>query len=104
MQLKINAYDTVETGEYNGKWQIRVGYINKNGEFKPYFKSVTNKDGSTRSVPMSLTFDDYKTRIEFLNVCAENIGEDNMYAFLAHQADLHGYELVKKPKQSDVPF
>jgi len=91
MQLKINQYDTIETGEYNGKWQIKVGYINKNGEFKPYFKSVTNKDGSTRSVPMSLTFDSDAERLNFIETIANE----------------SGYELIEKPQQppqEDVPF
>jgi hypothetical protein len=91
MQLKINQYDTVETGTYNGKWQIKVGYINKNGEFKPYFKSVTNKDGSTRSVPVSLTFDSDTDKFAFVDMCADEMG----------------YKLVEKtqqPPQEDVPF
>jgi hypothetical protein len=108
MQLKINQYDTVETGTYNGKWQIKVGYISKEGAFKPYYKSIRNKDGSTTAVPVSLTFDDYKDRIEFLSLCSEDIGEDNLLAFIANQADLLGYELVKKepmqPPTDDVPF
>lgn len=109
MQIKINSYDTVETGHYQGKWQIKVGYISKEGAFKPYYKSIRNKDGSTTAVPVSLTFDDYKARIEFLNVSAEDIGEDNLLSFIANQADLLGYELVKKepmqpPTETDVPF
>jgi hypothetical protein len=91
MQLKINQYDTVETGTYNGKWQIKVGYIIKNGEFIPYFKSVTNKDGSTRSVPVSLTFDSDTDKFAFVDMCADEMG----------------YKLVEKtqqPPQEDVPF
>lgn len=90
MQLKINQYDTIETGEYNGKWQIRVGYVSKTGEFKPYFKSVRNQYGSTRSVPVSLTFDSDADIWTFLNGCA----------------DEHGYEVIEKKQQpkDDVPF
>jgi hypothetical protein len=108
MQLKINQYDTVETGHYQGKWQIKVGRVDEHGKFWPHFQSIKKKDGSQINVPVSLTFDDYKDRIEFLSLCSEDIGEDNLLAFIANQADLLGYELVKKepmqPPTDDVPF
>ena len=90
MQLKINQYDTVEIGEYNGKWQIRVGYINKNGEFKPHFQAIRKKDGSEIKVPVSLTFDSESDKMAFLRMCADEMG----------------CELVEKQPQptEDVPF
>ena len=92
MQLKINQYDTIETGEYNGKWQIKVGRIDQEGKFWPHFQSIKKKDGSQINVPVSLTFDSDNDRLVFLEMCA---GEA-------------GYELVVKtpqpPQEIDVPF
>jgi hypothetical protein len=111
MQLKINQYDTVETGEYNGKWQIKVGRVDQEGNFRPHFQSIKKKDGSQINVPVSLTFEDTlehpHSRLEFLNLCASGVDESDMYVFVSNQADLHGYELVKKqqpPQETDVPF
>jgi hypothetical protein len=92
MQLKINQYDTVETGTYNGKWQIKVGRIDQEGNFRPHFQSIKKKDGSQINVPVSLTFDSDNDRLVFLEMCADEMG----------------YKLVEKtpqpPQESDVPF
>lgn len=74
MQLKINQYDTVETGRFNGKWQIKVGRLDQEGNFKPHFQSVRKKDGSTLKVPVSLTFDTDADAVNFLNACAKDLG------------------------------
>ena len=72
MQIKINEYDTIETGRYNGKWQIKAGRV-KDGKFYPDFKQIKKKDGSMINVPVSLTFDKDEDAIEFLKACAKDI-------------------------------
>ena len=92
MQLKINTYDTIETGEYNGKWQIKVGRVDQEGKFWPHFQSIKKKDGSQINVPVSLTFDSDAERLNFIETIANE----------------SGYELIEKPQQppqeTDVPF
>jgi hypothetical protein len=92
MQLKINQYDTVETGIYNGKWQIKVGRVDQEGNFRPHFQSIKKKDGSQINVPVTLTFDSDAERLNFIETIANE----------------SGYELIEKPQQPpqeiDVPF
>lgn len=89
MQIKINEYDTIETGRYNGKWQIKAGRV-KDGKFYPDFKQIKKKDGSMINVPVSLTFDSESDKMAFLRMCADEMG----------------CELVEKQPQptEDVPF
>jgi hypothetical protein len=92
MQLKINQYDTVETGHYQGKWQIKVGRVDQEGKFWPHFQSIKKKDGSQINVPVTLTFDSDTDKFAFVDMCA----------------DAMGYKLTEKiqqpPQESDVPF
>jgi hypothetical protein len=92
MQLKINQYDTVETGTYNGKWQIKVGRVDQEGKFWPHFQSIKKKDGSQINVPVTLTFDSDTDKFAFVDMCANEMG----------------YKLVEKtqqpPQEIDVPF
>jgi hypothetical protein len=90
MQLKINQYDTVETGTYNGKWQIKVGRVDQEGTFRPHFQSIKKKDGSQINVPVTLTFEHDDDILAFLTLCAEEMG----------------FDIVRKqqPPTDDVPF
>lgn len=73
MQVKINQYDTVETGRYNGKWQMKPGKLDQEGGFRPDFKSIKRKDGSSQSIPVSITFDTDANAIAFLKACIAEI-------------------------------
>jgi len=92
MQLKINQYDTVETGEYNGKWQIKVGRVDQEGNFRPHFQSIKKKDGSQINVPVTLTFDSDDDRKNFIDMCCNELG------YKCTDPD------PQPPEQSDVPF
>jgi hypothetical protein len=93
MQLKINQYDTVETGIYNGKWQIKVGRVDQEGNFRPHFQSIKKKDGSQINVPVTLTFDSNEDRFSFLSMCAKEAG----YMLAENNAK-------PQPPTEDVPF
>jgi len=69
MQVKINAYDSISTGRYQGKWQIKVGRIGKEDKFFQDFKIAKKKDGTEIKIPVSLTFDTDKEAMDFLKSC-----------------------------------
>lgn len=96
MQLKINQYDTVETGTYNGKWQIKVGRVDEHGKFWPHFQSIKKKDGSQINVPVTLTFDSDSDRLDFLCMCAKEAG----YILAENNAK----QPQQPPQETDVPF
>jgi hypothetical protein len=73
MQIKINEYDTIETGRYNGKWQIKPGRVDQNGIFRPDFKQIKKKDGTTQAIPVSITFDKDEDAIEFFKACVKDL-------------------------------
>lgn len=73
MQIKINNYDTVETGRYNGKFQIKLGKVGKDDKFYQAFMQVKKKDGSVLNVPVCLTFETDVDAVEFLKSCANEL-------------------------------
>lgn len=73
MEIQINKYDVVQTGFYDNKFQIKLGYYNKNGEFKARFLTIKSKDGTEKFTPVTLTFDDKDTAVAFCDVCKGEI-------------------------------
>jgi hypothetical protein len=74
MQIKINNYDSVETGRYNGKFQIKLGKIGKEEKFYQAFMQVKKKDGSEINVPVCLTFESDEDAANFVRSIAQEIG------------------------------
>lgn len=72
MQIKVNDYDSVETGRYNGKWQIKAGRV-KDGKFYPDFKQIKKKDGSMMNIPVTITFDRDEDAVEFFKLCVKDL-------------------------------
>ena len=66
MQVKTTDYDTIQTGVYAGKHQAVVGWVNKDGEFKPRAHKVVKKDGTESFPPISITIGDKETATNFL--------------------------------------
>lgn len=92
METKVSKYQTLQTGRYNGQFQIMLGWENKSGEFKPNFFSKRQKDGTEKSYPASITFEDDKIAIEFHLSCLK---------------ELTGKDYIEKPidkPAEDVPF
>jgi len=57
MEYEINKWhDAIKSGEYQGKTQITLGYMDKSGAFRPKF--IAKKDGSV--LPASITFDTFE--------------------------------------------
>ena len=88
MRFKINEYDTIETGRYNGKFQIKIGRVGKDDKFYQDFKIVKKKDGSEIKVPVTMTFDN---------------DDDATHLFYLCECELKGldHEKVETP---DIPF
>ena len=74
METKVSKYQMLQTGRYNGQYQIMLGWENKSGEFKPNFFSKRQKDGTEKSYPASITFEDDATAVAFFRAC---LGELN---------------------------
>ena len=70
MRFKINEYDTIETGRYNGKFQIKIGRVGKDDKFYQDFKIVKKKDGSEIKVPVTMTFDNDDDAYQCFDLCA----------------------------------
>jgi hypothetical protein len=74
MQIKINNYDSVELGRYNGKFQIKLGKVGKEEKFYQAFMQVKKKDGSEINVPVCLTFESDDDAKNFIKSVAQEIG------------------------------
>ena len=78
MRFQINAYDTIETGRYNGKFQIKIGRVGKDDKFYQDFKLAKKKDGTEIKVPVTMTFDRDSDVSKFFDVCEIELkGVDN---------------------------
>ena len=77
METKVSKYQTLQTGRYNGQFQIMLGWVNKSGEFKPNFFSKRQKDGTEKSYPASITFEDDKTAIAFFRACLAELNTED---------------------------
>lgn len=74
MQIKINQYDSVETGRYNGKYQIKLGKIGKEDKFYQAYMQVRKKDGTEINVPVCLTFEQDEDVVNFIRSVAQEVG------------------------------
>jgi hypothetical protein len=74
MQIKINQYDSVETGRYNGKYQIKLGKIGKEDKFYQAYMQVKKKDGTEINVPVCLTFERDEDVVNFIRSVAQDVG------------------------------
>ena len=74
METKVSKYQTLQTGRYNGQFQIMLGWVNNKGEFKVSFINKRQKDGTEKSYPASITFEDDATAVAFFRAC---LGELN---------------------------
>ncbi|HHT9136525.1 MAG: hypothetical protein PHE15_03675 [Dehalococcoidales bacterium] len=74
MQIKINQYDSVETGRYNGKYQIKLGKIGKEDKFYQAYMQVRKKDGTEINVPVCLTFEQDEDVANFIRSVAQEVG------------------------------
>ena len=76
METKVSKYQAVQTGRYNGQYQIMQGWMGNNG-FKLDFISKKQKDGTTKTFPASITFESDQAAIEFFLFCLKDItGKD----------------------------
>ena len=73
METKVSKYQMVQTGRYNGQFQIMLGWENKAGEFKPNFINKRQKDGTEKSYPASITFEDNAIAAAFLLSCLKEL-------------------------------
>jgi hypothetical protein len=94
MEIQINKYDVVQTGFYDNKIQMKLGYYNKNGEFKARFLTVKSKDGTEKFTPITFTFDDTDTAVAFCDVC-----KSEMMSKKIQEKDV-----PEQPPLQDVPF
>jgi hypothetical protein len=69
METKISKYQMVQTGRYNGQFQIIQGWENTKGDFRPNFISKRQKDGTDKAYPASITFESDEVAIAFLRSC-----------------------------------
>lgn len=72
METKISKYQVVQTGRYNGQFQIMQGWMGNNG-FKPDFISKKQKDGASKTFPASITFESDQAAVEFFLFCLKEI-------------------------------
>jgi hypothetical protein len=77
--IKINNWEDGRLEVYNGKISLVLGYLDKNGEFKPKFcKREFGKDRIEKVAPLSLPLGDNKTEaIVFLNGLIEELKEES---------------------------
>jgi len=73
MEFKINQYDSIITDRYNGKYQIKVGSVWTDGKFHQDFKKFRTKDGTEKSIPVTLTFEDDKTAEDLMVLCLTEV-------------------------------
>lgn len=72
METKVSKYQVLQTGRYNGQFQIMQGWMGNNG-FKPDFISKKQKDGTTKSFPASITFSDDPAAKDFFLFCLKEL-------------------------------
>jgi hypothetical protein len=72
METKISKYQVLQTGRYNGNFQIMQGWVGNNG-FKPDFISKKQKDGTAKTFPASITFESDQAAVEFFLFCLKDI-------------------------------
>ena len=77
METKISKYQMLQTGRYNGKFQIIQGWENNKGEFKPNFITKRQKDGTEKSYPASITFEDDATAVAFFRACLAELNAED---------------------------
>ena len=78
METKVSKYQMLQTGRYNGQFQIMLGWENKSGEFKPNFFSKRQKDGTEKSYPASITFEDDATAAAFFRACLVELNTEDV--------------------------
>lgn len=66
MQRKTTEYDVIETGIYKGIHQLKLGYLGKDGEFKPKTYKYASKGGGEFSIPITVPLGDKAEAIEFM--------------------------------------
>lgn len=76
METKVSKYQMLQTGRYNGQFQIMLGWENNKGEFKPNFISKRQKDGSEKAYPASVIFEDDKTAAAFFRACLTELNAE----------------------------
>ena len=72
METTISKYQVVQTGRYNGQFQIMQGWMGNKG-FKPDFISKKQKDGTEKVSPASITFSDDPAAVEFFLFCLKEL-------------------------------
>lgn len=76
METTISKYQVVQTGRYNGQFQIMQGWMGNKG-FNPDFISKNKKDGTPATFPASITFESDQVAIDFFLFCLKDItGKD----------------------------
>ena len=73
MEITISKYQMVQTGRYNGQFQIIQGWENNKGDFRPNFISKRQKDGTEKAYPASITFESDQAAVEFFLFCLKDI-------------------------------
>lgn len=95
MEKSTTKYDVIQTGIYNGNYQAKLGYFDKEGNFKIKSYPAKNKAGEEKFVPVCVTIGEKEMAVSFLLDWLEEITGDR-------------YEVLNiKPQQApldDVPF
>jgi hypothetical protein len=67
MPITVDKYNSVQAEQYNNKWSIQQGWVDRDGNYKPTFiKREFGKDKTEKKCPLSVLLGDKETALAVL--------------------------------------